>query len=68
MKMKRKNLKNGNYKLHHTGSRRGYVSRKSNIDELEAEKYNGRFGKGYTVETPRFDTTQYVDVEYWIEE
>lgn len=66
--MNRKDLANSNeYELHHTGSRRGYVSRKANVDELKAQKYDGRFGTGYTVEMPRFDSTQYVDVEYWIE-
>lgn len=66
--MNRKDLANSNkYKLHHIGSRQGYVSRKANIDDLEAKIYSGRFGTGYTVETPRFDTTRYVNVEYWLE-
>lgn len=66
--MKRNQLENSNkYQLHHTGSKRGYVSRKSDVDQLSAEKYNGRFGRGYTVEMPRFDSSQYVYVEYWIE-
>ncbi len=66
--MNRKELKNNKkYQLHHTGSRRGYVSRKADIDELEACEYVGRFGRGYIVETPRWDTTQYVNVEYWLE-
>ena len=66
--MTRNELKNSKkYNLHHTGSARGYVSRKANIDSLKAKKYDGKFGKGYTVKTPRWDTTQYVNVEYWIE-
>lgn len=52
-------------KLHHTASRRGYVSRKS---EGKVEPYEGRFGKGYIIVRPRIDTTQYVYVEYYIEE
>jgi hypothetical protein len=68
IRMNRKELVNSNkYEHHHTGSRRGYISRKANIDELIAKKYDGRFGKGYTVELPRWDTTLYVHVEYWIE-
>lgn len=64
--MKRKELLAAGYKLHHTGSRRGYVSRKTDPDELLAKPYKGRFGEGYTVNTPRYDTTQFVHVEYWI--
>lgn len=50
---------------HHTAAARGYISRK--IDELVKE-YNGKFGRGYKVMKPRFDTTQYIYVEYWIVE
>lgn len=50
-------------KLHHIGSRRGYESRKG---EGHVEQYNGRFGEGYIIVTPRWDTTQYVNVEYYI--
>lgn len=55
---------NNNYEYHHTGSRRGYESRKG---EGHVEVYNGRFGQGYVAITPRWDTTQYVNVEYYIE-
>ena len=51
------------YKYHHTGSRRGYESRKG---EGHVEKYSGRFGEGYIIVKPRYDTTQYVNVEYYI--
>lgn len=50
-------------KLHHIGSRRGYESRKG---EGHVEEYSGRFGTGYIIVTPRWDTTQYVNVEYYI--
>ena len=50
-------------KLHHVGSRRGYESRKS-IGHVES--YKGRFGEGYIIISPRFDTTQYVNVEYYL--
>lgn len=49
--------------LHHTGSRRGYESRRGNG---HAESYKGKFGEGYIIITPRFDTTRYVNVEYYI--
>lgn len=51
------------YTEHHTASRRGYESRKS---EGRVEPYDGRFGKGFIAVTPRFDTTQYVNITYYI--
>ena len=51
------------YRYHHTASRRGYESRKG---DGHVESYNGKFGRGYIVVSPRFDTTQYVAVEYYI--
>lgn len=54
---------NHDYYIHHTASRRGYVSRKS---EGKIESYNGRFGVGYILVTPRYDTTQYVNITYYI--
>lgn len=52
-------------RLHHKASRRGYISRKSSG---KVETYEGRFGKGYIIVRPRWDTTQYVTIEYYIEE
>ena len=52
------------YRLHHTASRRGYVSRKTSG---RLEPYDGVFGRGYVVITPRWDTTQYVSIAYYIE-
>ena len=58
-------IKADGYKYHHTGSRRGYVSRRmcGNIEE-----YEGRFGKGIVLVLPRHDTTQSVNLMYWIKE
>jgi hypothetical protein len=58
-------LKQNGYRYHHTGSRRGYVSRRTcgNVED-----YEGRFGKGVVLVLPRHDTTQYVDLMYWIKE
>lgn len=53
----------GKVKEHHKASRRGYVSRKS---EGYVESYKGVFGTGYILVTPRFDTTRYVDITYFI--
>lgn len=55
---------NNNLKYHHTGSRRGYESRKG---DGHVERYNGRIGTGYIIITPRWDTNQYVNVQYYIE-
>lgn len=58
-------LKNSpEYIEHHTASRRGYISRKS---DGRIEPYDGRFGKGYVILRPRWDTTQYINVTYFVE-
>lgn len=51
------------HRLHATGSRRGYLSRKG---KGSVEPYTGRYGVGYRVILPRWDTTQYVTVQYYI--
>lgn len=48
---------------HHTATRRGYVSRKSSGI---VEGYAGRFGAGYVLVSPRWDSTQYVNVTYYV--
>lgn len=52
----------------HTSSRRGYVSRRPNEDGTYGKvfDYNGRFGEGYVLVRPRWDSTQYVYVTYFI--
>jgi len=47
----------------HTSWRRGYVSRRS---EGIVKPYNGKFGQGWTVETPSWETTQYHHVTYFL--
>lgn len=54
---------NPEYMEHHTASRRGYVSRKS---DGRIEPYDGKFGKGYVILSPRWDTSQYVWITYYI--
>lgn len=51
------------YAEHHTAAARGYVSRRGGAHVLP---YVGRFGKGYKVIRPRWDTSQYVWVTYYI--
>jgi hypothetical protein len=56
-------VEKGELHLHHTASKRGYLSRKNN--EPRVHSYTGKFGKGYTAESPRWDTTQYITVQYF---
>lgn len=53
----------GKLQVHHTASRRGYISRKS---EGKVEEYTGKFGTGYVLLTARWDTTNYCYVTYYI--
>lgn len=48
---------------HHTATRRGYVSRKSNG---RVEPYIGRFGRGYIHVQPNWRSTSYVIITYYI--
>lgn len=54
------------YAYHHTATMRGYTSRKT--PGLEVCKYNGRFGVGYIVIRPRYDTSRYVYIDYMLKE
>lgn len=48
-----------------TALTRGYVSRKS--DYIPAvSKYAGRYGTGYTVLLPNYDSTSYCIIKYYI--
>lgn len=51
------------YTFHHTSTMGGYVSRKTRGSILP---YSGKFGVGYKVLTPRWDTTNYCYVSYYI--
>ena len=54
---------NGAVREVRTGSRRGYTSRKGNG---YVEAYSGKFGTGFARISPRWDTTQYVYVTYYV--
>jgi hypothetical protein len=49
--------------LSHTAKRQGYVSRKSEGQVLE---YRGKFGHGFILDTPRFDSTRFHNRSYFI--
>ena len=52
------------YTLHHTAAR-GYISRRS---EGLIREYAGKFGIGYAVHMPRWDTTNYHYIRYYTRE
>ena len=51
------------YQFHHSALKRGDMSRKI---EGVVSYYNGRFGEGYIIEKPRYDTTQYHTIQYFV--
>lgn len=53
----------GIVKYHHTAATRGYISR---LSKGYVCGYVGRFGIGYALYTPRWDTTNYHYVSYYI--
>jgi len=63
--MTQQQLETKGYKVIHTGSQRGYVSRKTTPGTRKAIPYTGKYGTGYKVLMPRYDTTQYVYVVYY---
>lgn len=56
-------LEKGDIFEHHSAYKRGYVSRK--IKGI-VENYKGRFGKGYKVYSPNWNSTSYCYVTYYI--
>lgn len=61
-----KDIKNLPLHERHTSLCRGYVSRKLDLDDFPVESYNGRFGKGYKLFGPNYDSTTYCYVTYLI--
>lgn len=59
-------LKDGRYYLHHTSYYKGYVSRKADYDNLPVTPYKGRFGTGYTVDLPSYESSRYCRRQYYI--
>lgn len=62
--MTEKELIENGYKLHHTALNGGYISRK--LKDGIIEEYDGRFGKGYTVKKPNFESTRYYHISYYV--
>lgn len=56
--------KDGTVYYHHTAYKQGYISRKGEVKV--AFEYNGKFGKGFTVESPCYNTTRYHHITYYI--
>lgn len=59
-------IKDYHYYLHHTAYCNGYVSRKVIYDDLPVVPYKGRFGTGYTVDLPSYESTQYCRRQYYV--
>ena len=58
-------MKNEKCKLYKKSVRRGYTTRKvKNI----VYRYSGKYGNGYLVSYPNYNSTLYSVVEYWIQE
>lgn len=59
-------LTDDRYYLHHTSYAKGYVSRKADYDSLPVFPYQGRYGTGYTVYLPSYESTQYCRIQYYV--
>ena len=59
-------LNDNRYYLHHTSYCNGYVSRKADYAHLPVHPYKGRFGTGYTVDLPSYESTRYCRRQYYI--
>lgn len=51
---------------HHESTFRGYISRKLSVDELPVLPYKGKFGTGFKVLLPNWESTNYSRVKYFI--
>jgi len=56
-------VKNGSLKQLHTSTKRGYVSRKSNGI---VQYYKGKFGNGFILLSPNYNSTQLCFITYYI--
>lgn len=56
----------GKIAVHHSALFRGYVSRKMDIADIRAYPYSGRYGVGYTVDFPNYNSTWYSYRSYFI--
>ena len=59
-------LNDDRYYLHHTSYVSGYVSRKADYEHLPVTPYKGRFGTGYTVDLPSYQSTRYCRRQYYV--
>ena len=57
---------NGVLYEHHEATCRGYISRKLVPEELPVYPYAGRFGRGFRVLLPNWESTNYSRVKYFI--
>ena len=55
--------RDGVISYHHTAWARGYISR---VTGAEIREYHGRFGDGYRVDSPSWESTSYYYVNYYV--
>lgn len=61
-------IESGKLRYHHTSSTQGYVSRRLSTPNYPVIKYVGKFGRGYKLFSPRYDSTWYCYVTYYVYE
>lgn len=59
-------LHEGKIKEHHTALIRGYVSRRQKVEDITATPYKGRYGAGYIIDYPNYESTRYSLRTYYI--
>jgi len=60
----KKLIKKGKIRPYRTSWARGYISRKKPV--LLAGYYKGKYGEGYTVAEPSYNSTRYYFITYYI--
>lgn len=51
---------------HHESTCQGYISRKLSPEQLPVYPYTGKFGRGFKVLLPNWESTNYSRVKYFI--
>lgn len=51
---------------HHECTCKGYISRKLSLEQLPVYPYKGKFGNGFKVLLPNWESTNYSRVKYFI--
>lgn len=60
-----KDVISAGYTCHHRSWYRGYISRRTDPENLPAYPYEGKFGKGYYVLFPSWRSSWYCTIAYY---